>query len=84
MGQNRNVELDNFEQTYYNAQDKYEDESSWLRNKNIVQRYDSHNDKLIQLALKDATAMPITRANSCTSTKSWQEACFPIIWTKTS
>lgn len=59
MGQNRNVELDNFEQTYYNAQDTYEDESSWLRNKNFVQMYDSHNDKLIQLALKDATAMAV-------------------------
>ena len=47
MGQNRNVELDNFEQTYYNAQDTYEDESSWLRNKNFVQMYDNHNDKLL-------------------------------------
>lgn len=59
MGQNRNVELDNFEQTYYNAQDIYEDESSWLRNKNFVQMYDNHNDKLLQLALKDATAMAV-------------------------
>lgn len=59
MRHDRKVDEKNFEQAYYNAQDTYEDENTWLRNKNFVQMYDGYNDKLLQLALKDGTALAV-------------------------
>lgn len=59
MGQTRKTEEKSFEQSYYDAQDTYEDENTWLRNKNFVQMYDGYNDKLLQLALKDGTALAV-------------------------